>query len=802
MTKERFLLPGIGLVSAGIVLAEVSMTRVFSVTIWYHFSFVAVSIAMLGMAASAVFIHFLRQSRGAACLDSLLPLFTFLAGIFFVAGLTAYLAVDYQGTFMEDGSSALRLLPTLLFLPAFYMAGAVICALFTRHAESIDRLYFADLLAAGLGGAGAVGLLDLLDGPTVFALAGVLMGGAGVFFAFAATSPRSTVLKAGAGLVLILALLGGSRAAGGFDIRFTKEFDESQLEVIHEKWSALSRITVMRKRRFRTDRPYGWGLSSKYTGPPVDEMWLEQDASAGSPIIATDGSTDSLDFLDWDVTSAAYALRDFPRVAVIGLGGGRDALLALRHNAQVWGIEINPDIAELITTRFADYVGHIFSGDRVKVVLADGRTFMERTDETFDLIQISLIDSWAASAAGAYILAENNLYTVEAFHTYLARLNPDGVLTVSRWALTQTPGEVIRMVVLALRVLRERGVEDPSRHVAVIRGDLAANLLVKTTPFTTEEIAGLQERCETMAFEPLYLPGTKGGLLSVSMVVENWPRLDEFLDALPYDFSAPTDDRPFFFLMLRPLDAIMTPFTWDTGLKANFTAVKTLYGMFLALLLVVLLIVLLPALQLRKRHRMKSPPFASGAIFVLLGLGFMLVEIPLIQKLVLILGHPIYSLSVILSTLLVASGLGAAASKRLIVQSANPGRRLAVTLLTLAIFVLVVFGVMSAFSSQLLRLAWSVRVIVCVVAVAGTGFLMGMPFPTAISAVQRKGDESAIPWLWAVNGASGVLGSVVAFVLALLSGFTAALAVGVVCYLLVAVIFQRTNADAGGSTCA
>ena len=793
MARERYLLPGIGLVSAGIVLAEVSLTRVFSVTIWYHFSFVAVSIAMLGMAASAVFIHYLRQARGSAGFDALLPLFTFLSGIFFVAGLAAYLAIDYQATFMEDGSSALRLLPTLLFLPAFYMAGAVVCALFTHHADMINRLYFADLLAAGLGGAGAVGLLELFDGPTVFALAGVLMGAAGILFAMAAPSPARTAVKAVGGFLLIVLLLCGVRAGGGFNIRFTKEFDESKLEVIHEKWSALSRITVIKKRRFRTDRPYGWGLSSKYKGPPVDEMWLEQDASAGSPIIATDGDTDDLGFLDWDVTSIAYALRDFGKVAVIGLGGGRDALLALRHNARVWGIEINPDIAELITSRFADYVGNIFSGDRVKVVLADGRTFMERTEETFDLIQISLIDSWAASAAGAYILAENNLYTLEAFRAYLSRLNPDGVLTVSRWALTQTPGEVIRMVVLALEVLQEREVEDPSRHIAVIRGDLAANLLVKTTPFTDEEINRLQERCAKMAFEPLYIPGTEGGLLSVSLVVKNWAGLDEFLAALPYDFSAPTDDRPFFFLMLRPLDALLTPFTWDTGLKANFTAVKTLYGMFLALLVVVLFIVLLPALRLRKGHLMKSPPLASGSIFMLLGLAFMLVEIPLIQKLVLVLGHPIYSLSVVLSTLLVASGIGAAASRRLIVESNNPGRNLGIALLVLALFVLMVFGGLSALTGRLLQLAWGVRVVVCVAAVAVSGFLMGMPFPTAIAALQRRGDEAAIPWLWAVNGASGVLGSVVAFVLALLSGFTAALAAGVICYLVVVIIFQRTG---------
>jgi hypothetical protein len=793
--KQRFsnlVLVAIGLVSAGIVLAEVSLTRLFSVTIWYHYSFVAVSLAMLGMTASAVFVHRLRLKAGADAIERYLPLFAWGAGVLLVLGLTTYLAVDYRGTFMEESSSPLRLVPTLLFLPGFYLAGAVVCGLVVRHAREIDRLYFADLVAAGLGGALSVLALELVSGPLALVLAGGLFCLAGVVLAFSCpvTQMRRTLPIL---FIVFSVAVGAVSSLGGLTVRYTKDYDETRLEKVYEKWSALARITVIRSRWFMKETPYGWGLSSKYKGPPADEMWLEQDASAGSPIVGTDGDFSKLGFLDWDVTAAAYALGGYDDVAVIGLGGGRDALLALRHGARnVWGVEINSDIADLITDHFADFVGHVFDGPPVHVVVADGRTFMERTDERFDLIQISLIDSWAASSSGAYILAENNLYTLQAFETYLSRLKDDGVLTVSRWALTETPGEVIRLVVLGLEALNSLGVADPASHVAVIRGNLVGTVLFQKRPFTGEQTRKLLAHCEKMDFTPLYLPGASGGLKSVELVMQNAGKLDEFLPLLPYDFTAPTDDRPFFFLMLKPWDALfLAPFTWDTGLRQNFTAVKTLYVLFVILLLVVLLVVLVPARQLKKGQKLKSSPIASGVLFASLGLGFMLVEIPFIQKLVLILGHPIYSLSVVLTTLLVASGIGAAVSRKIIVADGSRRNRLVPYVLILCGLLTTFFLVTGLFSHELLQMSFALRLVLAVVFTGGAGFLMGLPFPSAVLVLEQQGDNRALPWLWAVNGASGVLGSVLAFAVALLAGFAATVALGALCYLVAAAAFGR-----------
>jgi hypothetical protein len=780
--------------SAAVMISEVALTRLFSVTIWYHFSFVAVSLAMLGMAASAVHVRTLLANGGRARLEAWLPSAALAGGAAMLLGTALYLAIDPRGTFMEDSSSPFRLLPALLFVPVFYAAGTVICGLIALHAGQVNRLYLADLCAAGLGCVATVPLLDLLPGPAVLGAAGLLLACAALFLR--PPGPRAAWLTA----VALTALAGASVAAwqaGWLDVRHTKEYDEKGLGVIYEKWSALARITVVDKRWFKTDRPYGWGLSRNYAGPPAEEMWLEQDASAGSSLVATDGDLDKLDFLDWDVTAVPYALRQFDRVAVVGLGGGRDALLARRHGAEVWGIEINPDIANLVTARFADYVGRLFGRDRLHVVVADGRTFLEQTDLRFDLIQISLIDSWAASASGAYVMAENNLYTREAFRTYLDRLEDDGVLSVSRWALTQTPGECIRLVALALQALKERGIPDPAANIAVVRGELVGTVLVKKTPFAPADVQRLSAHCDRMAFEPLLLPGAEGGLLSVKLVADHAADLDGFLALLPYDFSPPTDDRPFFFLMLRPLQSLLSPFTWDTGLRQNFVAVRTLYVLLAVLAVVLALVVLLPAWRLGSAGRGLGR-WRLSLLFAAMGLGYMLVEIPLVQKLVPVLGHPIYALTVVLAALLVFSGIGAGLSARLVTRKSRPDRRLLGAVLLLAVVVALSFPLVGRCSSALLGLPFGLRLLILIPLIGLAGILMGLPFPSAVALCEKRGASPLLPWLWAVNGAAGVLGSVLAFALALLSGFTVASRVGILCYVAAALLFRRISLEGEG----
>lgn len=784
------ILIAIGLVSAGVMLAEISLTRIFSVTIWYHFSFVAISLAMLGMAGAAVFVYLYQKKYGKDRLYRLLPVFSLLSALFSILALSTYLSIDYHYNITGASMSVFRLVPTLLFFPGFYMAGIVICTLIAQHAANVNKLYFSDLVCAGVGGAISVFLLDFLSGPIVFAVSAALIALSACFLPGTGRSGRiKNILPAG-GLLVIVLIIFVFNFLGLMEVKYTKDYDETRLDKIYEKWSAFSRITVFKKRWFDLDRPFGWGLSQKYKAPPVEEMWLEQDGSAGSTIIRTDGDLKKLDFLDWDVTAVAYAMKKYNCVCVIGLGGGRDVLLAVKHGAKdVVGVEINKDIVDIITDRFASYVGYVFNRDPVRVVVADGRTFMEKSKKKFDMIQISLIDSWAASAAGAYVLAENNLYTLQAFEAYFERLSCQGVLSISRWAFTRLPGETIRLVTLSLETLKKSGVENPPAHIAVIKGKYIGTVLVKKKPFTKKELDRLQAHCKKMGFEVLYLPEPGDWLPSIAKIIKKWRNLQSYLKQLPLDFSAPSDDRPFFFLMLKPWDTItLGTFNWDTGIPSNFVAVKTLYILFAILLVVVLLIVIWPACQMRKQKKIKVSPWTMSILFMFLGLGFMMIEIPLIQKLVLVLGHPIYALSVVLSTLLVSSGIGAAFSKKLIFSGISPDKRLASALFALSIIVITFFILVNLLSHQLLRSGGMARFSISIIFTALCGFIMGLPFPSIVFALKQRGEENAIPWLWAVNGAASVLGSVLAFVSALLFGFTITAAMGCLCYLIVALL--------------
>jgi|GEM_PF-518955 len=786
------IMAAIGLVSAGIILAEISLTRLFSVTIWYHFSFVAISLVMLGLAGSAVFVHVFIEKWGLEKLERLLPIFSLLGGFFSILSLAIYLSINYTGTFMENSGSIYRLIPTLLFIPVFYMGGIVICALIARHAANVNKLYFSDLLCAGLAGASSIFLFEKFSGPLVFVIAGVFITLSACLLPISSgEKQKKNRIWPFIGLLLFILFVFIFNSLSLFEMKYTKDYDETQLKKVYEKWSALSRITVFENTWSDGKKPFGWGLSKKYKGPRVDELWIEQDAGAGSPIINSDGNIKKLDFLDYDITAAAYAMVKPNKVAVIGLGGGRDVMLAMKHDAtDIVGIEINKDIADLVTDKFADFVGHVFNRESTRIIIADGRTYMEQTQEKFDLIQISLTDSFTASSAGAYVLAENNLYTLQAFETYLNRLNDKGILTVSRWVLKKNPGETIRMVTLTLEALKRKGIQYPPNHIAVVRGEYIGNLLVKSTPFTHQELNKIKSYCKAMAFEILYMPEPGRWLSSIQNIINNWDNLPVYLNSLRYDYSAPTDDRPFFFFVLKPWEALtfgaFSSDALDAPLKGNYTAIRTLYVMFFILVVIVLLIVIFPAFQMKKKQNMTTSPWASGFLFMLLGLGFMLIEIPLLQRLALILGHPIYALSVVLSTLLVSTGIGAAFSKKLIFHGNAPAKRLGVALLIVSTLIFMFFIATNLLSHRILTLGEMTRFSFSILLVAACGFGMGLPFPSIIMALKQRGDEKAIPWLWAVNGAASVMGSVFAFAAAIFMGFTFTVALGCLCYLIVA----------------
>jgi hypothetical protein len=440
----------------------------------------------------------------------------------------------------------------------------------------------------------------------------------------------------------------------------------------------------------------------------------------------------------------------------------------------VTGVEINFDILDVLTKRFVDYAGNLPSHPAVTLVHDEARSYIARSGQKFGIIQASLIDTWAASSAGAYVLSENGLYTKEAWVTFLDHLTDDGILTMSRWYYEAQPAETLRLAALATESLIEVGAVDPRRHIMIVRKQdeselgqySVATILVSKRPFTDEEIDRISEVSEEMLFLPVVTPRFSERPEFEAIATRG--KYEELIRTYPLNIEAPTDDTPFFFHMLRAGD-LLRPTTYQGMNETNLKAVKVL-GASLAIVLVLSGIAIAAPLALRKRVRQAQ----SGRLmiyFAAIGLAFMMVEIGQLERLIVFLGHPIYGLTVVLFVLLIASSLGSLASHRF-------GRFIWLLPLFLAAFIFVSPSVTSGLAAA----STSTRILVSALLLFPSGFFMGMAFPVGIKQAVTVHEVAPTAWYWGINGAFSVIASVLAVVVAVFWGVTVTLLVGLAAY--------------------
>jgi hypothetical protein len=757
------------LVSAAILLYQIALTRVLSVVVWYHFAFLTISLVMLGLGAPGVWFSFVRRPL------RMLPGFLLASAI--TVPLSVALIVHYGALLLDQsiGYIALCVIPATLSL-----GGSVCLLLMKASGPAVARMYGTDLLGASLGAALVIPLMHQVSTPQLAAACGLLPL-AGLALQGRSLAPLS--------LALALVLLAVSIHGEAYRITRSKSYDESVVAPIYEKWSPTARIAVFDERFFVVaNQPMGfnWGRGAKFprqAATQIRQYWLEQDGSAGTPITAFDGDLSGLEHLFYDVTTLGYQLRPPRDVAIIGTGGGRDILSALFSGAtSVHAVELNPHIIDAVSERFGEFSGDVYHRPGVTAVADEGRSFMTRVDERFDLVQISLTDSWAASAAGAFALAENNLYTVEAFQLYLERLGEDGILSTSRWTR-----ELPRLILLAHASLRELGVAEPLRHLAIASASEVATLLISRTPLEPEDLERLDAICQQRGFERVYppRPGASGKNALYAAIVERAERGDLApVRAQGIDTRPPTDDRPYFFQSVSPLSNLsllkQDPVAMTRGLYFNAASTIVLWHAALMVSLLALLLFLVP---FARGFRRAGPGEArepwgnlvrSSLYFAAIGAGFMLLENLLVQRFVLYLGHPSYAVIVILACLLVGMGAGSIASPAF---GLHRWQRFGICL-PLALVALMV-ALPSLFAATL---GWplAARVILGCALLAPLGAALGLFFPLGML---RFGDRHK-PWYWAVNGIFGVVASVMSLLLAMNWGFTAVGIVSAVAYLL------------------
>jgi predicted membrane-bound spermidine synthase len=781
---------GLFLVTLATLAYQILLTRIFSVTIWYHFAFLAISIAMLGMTIGAVLVYLLPRWFDPARVHRQLAVAAFVFALSILGSLLFHLGVPVE----TDGSArsvlGIALTCAVIAIP-FTASGVCVALALTRFPAWTSRLYAADLAGAALGCLAVMALLGSTDAPTAVVGVAALAALAATCFESARSGARARIgFAAGALALAALAIGHGLLAAQqrGF-LRASWETARGiRPDQLHfEGWNTHSRVRVF-GRPDQWALPFGWLMSPAL---PKDtrarQMFLDIDAGALTVLTAFDGSLEPLDYLRYDITNLAHHLRRDADVLVVGSGGGRDVLAALAFGqSSVTALEINGLILDVLLRRFGDYTGHLDRHPKVRFVHDEARSWVARTPERFDLIQISLIDTFAATAAGAFVLTESTLYTVEAWKTFLEHLRPGGILTVSRDYLAAAPATAERLVSLAAAALRELGVEAPREHIALAYlespqqdGYGMGTILVGRDPFTAADLAQLDQTLAAMQFVPALTP--RMAVSEVFRRIVDGRDLPALYASLPLDVSPARDDRPFFFHMLRFRDVFDRSLRDAGGIASfNLRAVSMLGVLLVTVSLLTLVFVIVPLL-LRQPPGNPRTLLPWALLFSGLGAGFMLIEISQMHRLTIFLGHPVYALTVVLFSLLLFSGIGSFTTQR-IHDEALPraaARRFALLLATLA-----AFGLLTPFAIGALSAADTpVRVATSVALLAPIGLVMGMPLPIGLRVAARDEEAKALtPWLWGINGSVSVVASVLAVVVAMSAGITAAFWTGLACY--------------------
>jgi len=744
---------GLFLTTLSLLQFELFLTRIFSVTMWYHFAFMAISLAMFGLAAGAIFVELMKKREAHAMLANFGLLLALTSAICFAAQL--YIPVDPETEIVWTA------LAFILAAIPFVFAGMVVCVALTRFPRHTGALYAADLAGSAAGCILTIPILNHIHAPTAV----ILNAGIAALAAFAWPSNGKTRWIAGSCGALLLSLGAINQSVKLVDIQWLKGGRNSH-DGLYEKWNAFSRIHV----RELGSQPFGWGLSPRYRAQrEIGQLYLDIDSGAATVITKFDGNLNAVEHLKYDVTALAHYLRNPTSVLVIGIGGGRDILTSLAFGQRhVTGVEINPDILRLLTRRFGQYSGSLLNNPDVTLVHDEARSYVARSLESYGIIQASLIDTWAATSAGAYVLTENGLYTKEAWLTFLTHLTPDGILTMSRWYYEAQPAEILRLAALATASLMDIGVADPRQHVIIVRNQDVATIMVAKRPFSAADIDTVTKISKAMEFQPVLTP--RFAERPEFEAISTPGQYEHLIRTYPLNIEAPTDDSPFFFHMLRAGDLLKRS-TFQGMNQLNLRAVNVL-GRSLAIVSGLSAIAIIAPLVFRRKVR-EARSIRLMIYFAAIGLAFMMVEIGQLERLIVFLGHPIYGLTVVLFVLLLASSCGSFYSSRM-----RPWMWLLPVALAAFIFA------SPSVTYQLTAASTPVRIAVSALLLFPSGFFMGMAFPLGISKAVSVNEGAPTAWYWGVNGAFSVISSVLAVAVAVFWGVTVTLLVGLGAYIL------------------
>lgn len=751
---------------SGLVL-EVGLTRIYSASIWYHFTFVAISVALLGWGLGGFTVHLLKRSMRLSTNTAALVTLLYAASIPICLWLLARFPFEI---------SRLPLYFLAPLLP-FFLAGMALSIVFDIYRASAGSLYFADLLGAALGAILVTLLLHLLGGEAALLASSIAPAVAAMCLTFArepklssgssgapteetsqtGSLPRVIRLAGIAALVLTVVGVFSTVKSGTFRVvpgttkAMRNQMDANPASRIKlTGWNAYSRIDAVE------------GVAPRH----VARLYIDSDA--WTSIYEWDGRIESAHDLRDSYRALPFRLTPGGETLVIGPGGGADVVAALSSGSRkVTAVELNPLMLKFVRS-YGARAGNLYDRPDVETIQSEGRSFVSRTNRKFDTIFLGFVDSWASVASGGLSLSENHLYTTEAFRAYYDHLTDDGVLVVLRW-----DSDIPRLVSNSVATLGADAAG--KRIVALLEKNSAPNepkqmlFMLRKRAFTPAETAEITEKW-TQA-EPVILPGGPAPPL-IGEVLAGRKTLADYESESPRFVGPVSDDSPFYFAIERPFRmpaSIAGPLLkWLLGPSAGLLACFVVFG---------------------RPRRVTLGPYAGSLIyFAALGFGFIAVELALLQNLTLLVGHPIFTLSVLLFTLLAMGGIGSALSPRVSMR---------VACLAVAAIGAVEAIVLPRLVPMLLPLLLWERIAIAVLLIAPLGLGMGIPFPRGLKETGR-GSLPAPPFYWGLNGIMSVLGSVTTVFVALMAGFQAAMLMGSACYVLAALASRRAFHESPG----
>lgn len=826
----------VALLAGSIIAYEITLVRLFSIAQWHHFAHTIISLALLGFGASGTAISLTQRwlmgspSKSEGVGQRFHNTYT-ICGLLYSISVVGCFALHQYVPFnplmlVWQPSQVLSIfaLYLILSLPFFFGAACIGLALL-QFAGNVNRLYFFDLFGSGVGALGVIFTMYLIppaQNLTLISAVGFCAVLIVSWGSWKARHWRRIVLIAGCAAAFIGYLLFNPisiRISPYKGLSSTLNLPDAQ--ILNERHSPLGVLHVVRSDLIRAVP--GLSLNTQHQVQP--QLGLFTDADGMTAITDFSGDLSKLGYLGDTTSAVAYHLIEPPRVLVLGAGGGGDVLNALYHGAvSVDAVELNPQALELVAEEHNGFAGHIYAPDSpypIQVHVAEARGFVRRTTKRYDLIQIALLDSVSASAAGTHALSESYLYTVESITDLYQHLTPGGMISITRWLKTP-PRDMIRLFATTVEALEQIDGLEPAQQLAMIRGWRTGTLLIKKGAFDTVDRGAIQNFCRERSFDIAYYPQmpeleanrynqlTEPIYFRAAQAILSDDR-EQFYEGYPFNIRPTTDNRPYFFQFLR-FDSLIQMVR--TVGRSAIPFIEWGYLLLIATLiqavLAGLILILIPLFFLKREgaastaHNSLTTPFRESqtwrvlGYFLSLGVGFMFIEMAFIQKFLLLLANPTYAVAVVLCAFLLFAGLGSLFSLRL--RTVKQLRRypIAVAIGMLSLLALVYLQLLPPIFHHFLASSDVLKIAVSIGLIAPLAFFMGMPFPLGIDWLQKH-QPHLIAWAWGINGYASVVSAILATCLAIAFGFNVVILLAVGIYLIGGGVHLRMNWDANST---